>query len=104
MAQIKVVSCVLVVCLMLFLISTDGKMASSPEEIISQDTSCCREHPEIGKCDHGKDDAPDVFNAEEENANIDMDGGSVIMVKALIQPDNDSGSSCQLRKWYVKKI
>ncbi|KAL5822843.1 hypothetical protein ACOSQ4_020743 [Xanthoceras sorbifolium] len=88
MAQIKVVSCVLIVCLMLFLISTDGKMALSPEEIISQDTSCCREHPEIGKCDHGKDDAPDVLNAEEENANIDMDGGSVILVynKTDIRP------------------
>ncbi|KAL5824427.1 hypothetical protein ACOSQ3_020490 [Xanthoceras sorbifolium] len=64
MAQIKVVSWVLVVCLMLFLINTG--MVLSHEEIIPQATSCCKEHPELGHCDKGKDDAP---NAECKNRN-----------------------------------
>ncbi|KAL5822842.1 hypothetical protein ACOSQ4_020742 [Xanthoceras sorbifolium] len=57
MAQIKVVSCVLIVCLMLFLVNTDCKMASSPKVITPQATICCREHPKLSKCIHGKDDA-----------------------------------------------
>ncbi|KAL5824681.1 hypothetical protein ACOSQ3_020744 [Xanthoceras sorbifolium] len=58
MAQVKVVSCVLLVCLMLFLVNTDCKMASSLKVITPQATICCREHPKLGKCIHGKDDAP----------------------------------------------
>ncbi|KAL5822579.1 hypothetical protein ACOSQ4_020479 [Xanthoceras sorbifolium] len=58
MAQIKVVSWVLVVCLMLFLVNTDCKRVLSHEEIIPQATICCREHPELGHCEKGKDDAP----------------------------------------------
>ncbi|KAH7565446.1 hypothetical protein JRO89_XS09G0207900 [Xanthoceras sorbifolium] len=55
---IKVVSWVLVVCLMLFLVNTDCKRVLSHEEIIPQATICCREHPELGHCEKGKDDAP----------------------------------------------
>ncbi|KAL5757583.1 hypothetical protein ACOSP7_020194 [Xanthoceras sorbifolium] len=58
MAQIKFVSWVLVVCLMLFLVNTDCKRVLSHEEIIPQATICCREHPELGHCEKGKDDAP----------------------------------------------
>ncbi|KAL5822584.1 hypothetical protein ACOSQ4_020484 [Xanthoceras sorbifolium] len=68
MAQIKVVSWVLVVCLMLFLVNTG--MVLSHEEIIPQATSCCKEHPELGHCEKGKDDTPNATSCCKEHPEL----------------------------------